>query len=39
MTTFDLIDIYQFHYISTTHSSDLKKCGCCSMVEEIEKII
>ena len=39
MTLFDLIDIYQFGYISTTFRTDINKklCGCCSMVEEMNK--
>ncbi len=41
MTLFDLIDIYQFGYISTTFRTDIDKklCGCCSMVEEMNKIL
>ena len=38
MTTFDLIDIYLFDFISTVHRNDLKMCGCCSMVEEMNEI-
>lgn len=38
MTTFDLIDVYQFDYISTTHRSSEQNCGCCSMVEEMNQI-
>ena len=38
MTTFDLIDHYQFEYISTLHRGSPKKCGCCSMVEEMNDI-
>lgn len=35
---FDLINIYQFDFISTRHRTDLKDCGCCSMVEEMNEI-
>lgn len=38
MTTLDLIDIYQFDYISTLHRVNLKNCGCSSMVEEMNEI-
>ena len=39
MTTFDLIDVYLFDYISTAHRKELKgECGCCSMVEEMNII-
>lgn len=39
MTTFDLIDIYLFDYVSTAHRKELKGvCGCCSMVEEMNSI-
>lgn len=40
MTTFDLIDIYQFGYVSTAFRTDIDSslCGCCSMVEEMNKI-
>ena len=39
MTTFELIDIYLFDYISTAHRKELKgECGCCSMVEEMNSI-
>lgn len=37
MTTFDLIDHYQFEYISTLHHTK-SACGCCSMVEEMNAI-
>lgn len=37
MTTFDLIDNYQFEYISTLHHTK-SACGCCSMVEEMNAI-
>ena len=36
--TYDLINTYQFDYISTRHRTDLKDCGCCSMVEEMNEI-
>ena len=39
MTTFDLIDHYQFEYISTLHHGNIDiNCGCCSMVEEMNAI-
>lgn len=39
MTTFDLIDHYQFEYISTLHHGSIDiNCGCCSMVEEMNAI-
>lgn len=38
MTTFELIDEYLFDYVSTTHRTDLKHSGCCSMVEEMNQI-
>lgn len=39
MTTFDLIDHYQFEYISTLHRDNIDiNCGCCSMVEEMNAI-
>lgn len=39
MTTFDLIDHYQFEYISTLHRGNINiNCGCCSMVEEMNAI-
>jgi hypothetical protein len=39
MTTFDLIDHYQFEYISTLHRGNIDiNCGCCSMVEEMNAI-
>ena len=39
MTTFDLIDHYQFEYISTLHRGNVDiSCGCCSMVEEMNAI-
>jgi len=38
MTISDLIDIYMFDYISTTHDTHLSQCGCCSMVEEMNEI-
>lgn len=38
MTTFELIDIYQFEFISTTHHITQNRCGCCSMVEEMNAI-
>ena len=34
----ELIDIYQFDYISTRHRTDLENAGCCSMVEEMNDI-
>ena len=36
--TSDLINTYQFDYISTRHRTDLKDSGCCSMVEEMNEI-
>ena len=36
--TSDLINTYQFDYISTRHRIDLKDSGCCSMVEEMNEI-
>lgn len=39
MTSFELIDVYLFDYISTAHRKNLKdECGCCSMVEEMNII-
>lgn len=38
MTTFNLVDIYLFDYISTAHRKELNLCGCCSMVEEMNEI-
>lgn len=39
MTIFDLIDHYQFEYISTYHRDNVNiDCGCCSMVEEMNAI-
>lgn len=37
MTTFDLINVYQFNYISTKYLSGLPS-DCCSMVEEMNEI-
>lgn len=38
MTTFDLIDNYMFHYISTKHLGFNPKKHCCSLVEEMNEI-
>ena len=39
MITFDLIDVYMFHFISTSHLGKSGGCGCCSMVEEMNSIL